>query len=252
MRRYDRGTKRRTRTPYACDISERYHRQQISALVVHNSATGIWLYVYIYGVSVWVSSWRLMGSGIGMALVSRAWCKVLRQDTKRRTRTPYACDISERCHRQQISALVAHKSATVIWLYVHTYIYGESVWLSSWRLMRSGIGMALVSLAWCKVRRQDTKRRTRTPYGTVCSTTEVPIGDKAISEACGRWMRMLDASERQVRSHCGSKEISFPYSPSGMPSARGVVIGMSAPLCLKSDGALCARGGQRSSLWWRR
>ena len=29
--------------------------------------------IYIYGVSVWVSSWRLMGSGIGMALVSLAW-----------------------------------------------------------------------------------------------------------------------------------------------------------------------------------
>ena len=113
---------RRTRTPYSCDMSERYHRQQISALVAHNSATGIWLYVYIYGVSVWVSFRRLMGSGIGMALVSRAWCKVLRQDTKRRTRTPYSYDISERFHRQQISALVAHKSATGIWVYVYIYM----------------------------------------------------------------------------------------------------------------------------------
>ena len=56
---------------YRFVIRYQYHRYKISALVAHISGIGIYLYVYIYihGVSVWVSSWRLMGSGIGMALI---------------------------------------------------------------------------------------------------------------------------------------------------------------------------------------
>ena len=45
----------------------------------------------------------------------------------------------------------------------------------------------------------------------------------------GRWMNIssgiLDASERQVRSHCGSNVISFPYSPRGMPTLRNLLGG---------------------------
>ena len=45
----------------------------------------------------------------------------------------------------------------------------------------------------------------------------------------GRWMNissgMVDAFERQVRSQCGSKEISFPYSPRGMPTLRNLLGG---------------------------
>ena len=56
----------------------------------------IYMYIYIHGVSVWVSSWRPMGSGIGMALVSLAWNLIRVISTKRGDQVGDGASISKR------------------------------------------------------------------------------------------------------------------------------------------------------------